>query len=55
MFSFEHDPSHRDHDGHPCDCEDCMPAGCMDETPPPPPPPAWFLRPAAQHAAARKF
>lgn len=56
MFSFEHDPAQNDHDSHhACDCEECLPPGCMDEEPPPPPPPAWFLRPAAQHAASRVF
>lgn len=43
-----------------CDCPDCMPPGCMDETPPAVAAPAapvasWFLRREAQFAAARKF
>ncbi|RTL26954.1 MAG: hypothetical protein EKK55_07040 [Rhodocyclaceae bacterium] len=44
-----------------CDCPECMPEGCMDETPPvvaaaPAAPVAsWFLRPVAQYAAARPF
>ncbi len=54
MFSFEHDPHQSDDDHEGCDCPECLPEGCMDEAPPPRVAP-WFLRPAAQFAAARQF